>query len=99
LKVRKVLFSPEAEQDILQIYEWVASSTSPNVALAYVNRIEAKCAALDLASSRGQARDDIRKGIRIIGFELSLTIAFVVGNDSVTIVRIFAGGRDWEGEL
>lgn len=96
MKARSVLFSPEAGEDLAQIYEWIASAASPNVALSYINRIERKCASLDLASNRGQARDDIRQGLRTINFERSLTIAFTVTDRTVTILRIFSGGRDWE---
>lgn len=99
MKSRNVLFSPEAEEDILQIYDWIAAAAGANAAFAYVSRIERKCQSLDLASNRGQARDDIRPGLRIIGFERRATIAFIVASDRVTIVRIFAGGQDWECEL
>ena len=99
MKARSVFFSPEAGEDLAQIYEWIASAASPNVALSYINRIERKCAALDLASNLGQARDDIRQGLRTINFERSLIIAFVVTSKSVTILRIFSGGRAWEAEL
>ncbi len=99
MKVRAVFFSPEAEEDLVQIYEWVASAANLNVALGYINRIERKCTALDLASNRGHARDDIRLGLRTISFERNLTIAFTVTDQSVTILRIFSGGRDWETEM
>lgn len=67
--------------------------------MAYVERIENACRSLDLASNRGQARDDIRPGLRIVGFERRMTIAFTIAADRVTILRIFPGGRNWEGDL
>jgi toxin ParE1/3/4 len=51
-----------------------------------------KCA----ASERGRRRDDIRPGLRIIGFERRVTVAFAVEEERVVILRIFYGGRDWE---
>ncbi|MFZ1682121.1 MAG: type II toxin-antitoxin system RelE/ParE family toxin [Rhizobiaceae bacterium] len=98
MKSRTVFFSPEALEDLEHIYDWIADAGSPNAAMAYVQRIESACRSLDLASNRGQARDDIRPGLRTVGFERRLTIAFTVGSESVTILRIFAGGRDWEGD-
>ncbi|MEM5501433.1 hypothetical protein WNY59_07505 [Ahrensia kielensis] len=44
-------------------------------------------------------RDDIRSGLRIVGFEKRLTIAFIVSNTNVTILRIFYGGKNWEDEF
>lgn len=44
----------------------------------------------------GHLRSDIRPGLRILGFERRLTIAFVVGTETVTILRVFAAGRNWE---
>jgi plasmid stabilization system protein ParE len=44
-------------------------------------------------------RDDIRPGLRVVGFERRATIAFRVEDDRVTILRIFHGGRDWQGSF
>jgi toxin ParE1/3/4 len=44
-------------------------------------------------------RDDIRPGLRVVGFERRVTIAFAVGEAGVTIVRVFYGGQDWEEAL
>lgn len=94
-----VFFAPEAEADLSAIHDWIAGSGDPEVAFAYVERVVSKCRSLDLASSRGRARDDIRPSLRVVGFERRLTIAFVVDADRVTVLRIFAAGRDWEGEF
>lgn len=57
-------------------------------------RIEAFCRRLDLASERGQRRDDVRPGLRITGFERRVTVAFRVGDSDVTILPLFYGGQD-----
>jgi toxin ParE1/3/4 len=44
-------------------------------------------------------RDDIRPGLRTIGFERRATIAFQVKRAEVVIVRIFYGGQDYERAL
>lgn len=49
--------------------------------------------------SAARDTDGIRPGMRTIGFERRITIAFAVGETSVTILRIFYGGRDWQAEL
>ena len=48
------------------------------------------------AAERGHRRDDIRPGLRIIGFERRVTIAFMVQDQRATFLRIFYGGRNWE---
>ncbi len=51
-----------------------------------------------LGSERGDRRD-VRPGLRIVGFERRITIAFAVSADDVTILKVFHAGRDWEKEL
>ena len=43
---------------------------------------------------RGRQRDDLRPGLRIVGFERRVSIAFHVSPDTLVIDRIFYGGRD-----
>ena len=99
MKTRDVVFSPEARRDVLDLYRAIASAASPVVALAYIERIEAHCLRLDLASERGQRRDDLRPGLRVTGFERRVTIAFTVGDGEVTILRLFYGGQNWEDAM
>ncbi len=40
-------------------------------------------------------RDDVRPGLRIVGFERRITIAFTATEAEVTILRLFFGGQDW----
>lgn len=97
MKERLVQFSPEARDDLLALYDWIAAAAHPDTALSYIERIEAYCRGFDVASERGHRRDDIRPGLRIVGFERRVTIAFTVEKTRVVILRIFYGGRNWEG--
>ncbi len=90
----KVLFSEEAEQDLLDLYEYIADHDGESRALAYVERIEEWCASLRTLPQRGTSREDIRPGLRTAGFERRVTIAFQVMADSVIVLRILYGGRD-----
>ena len=45
---------------------------------------------------RGARRDDLRPGLRILGFERRAVIALQVTADRVMILRILYGGRDLE---
>jgi len=42
---------------------------------------------------RGTARDDIRSGLRTVGFERRVTIAFTVKGEDIVILRILYAGR------
>jgi toxin ParE1/3/4 len=99
LKTRRVQFSPEAKQDQFQLCDWIASASSAVVAARNADRLEKECLALNLASERGHRRDDVRPGLRIVGFERRVTIAFEVSSDTVTILRLFYGGRNWEEQF
>lgn len=99
MKRRSVVFAPEARDDLFELYDWLADTVGPDTALAYIERLERYCLGFDLASERGHGRDDIRPGLRIIGFERRLTIAFAVDEATVTILRLFGAGRDWEKDL
>lgn len=65
----------------------------------YVGRIVEFCLRLDVFPVRGVARDDILKGLRTIGFERRVTIAFLIAGDIVLIEGIFYGGQDFETML
>ena len=96
MKERTVVFSPEAMAELEGLYDWIAEAASPAVATRFVGRIERFCSGLGIASERGTRRDDVRRGLRIVGFERRLTIAFAVEPERVVILRLFYRGRDWE---
>jgi toxin ParE1/3/4 len=92
----KVTFRPRAEADLLELYQYIAERAGPAIAGRYIDRIEAACMGLETSPARGTRRDDIRPGLRIVGFERRATIAFRIVGREVVIIRIFYGGRDFE---
>jgi hypothetical protein len=44
-------------------------------------------------------RDDILPGLRVVGFERRVTIAFLITADAVLIEGVFYGGRDFDAIL
>ena len=95
MKQRSVVFAPEAQADLLGIYDWLAEAANLETAYRFVMRAERYCEGLSHASERGQSRNDIRPGLRVVGFERRLTIAFAVAEERVTILRVFYRGRNW----
>jgi toxin ParE1/3/4 len=61
----------------------------------YIDCVEAACMALSTFPERGTVRNHIHPGLRIIGFERSASIAFIVGSDGVEISRILPKGMDF----
>lgn len=96
MKERAVVFSPEAKEDLIALYDWIAVAAHPERALGYIERIETFCQGMRVASERGTRRDDIRPALRIVTFERRVTIAFTVDEVRVVILRLFYGGRNWE---
>lgn len=99
MKRRPVVFSNQAEADFNWIYDTVAMAAGAEIALRYVERIKRFCDALEYASERGTRRDDVRPGLRVVGFERRVTIAFVTQPERVAILRVLYGGANWEEEL
>ena len=94
MKKYEVGFRPRAEADLFGLYRYIAEKSGRAVAGAYIDRIEAACLALETFPKRGTRRDDIRPGLRTMGFERRATIVFQVREAEVVIVRILFGGRD-----
>jgi len=90
----RVVFSPEASEDLLGLYDYISARSGGVQALRYIERIERWCEGLRRFPERGVVRDDIRSGVRVMGFERRVTIAFRVLPDTVTILRILYSGRD-----
>lgn len=99
MKRRSVLLSPEAEADLIALYDYIAEEASPRIAANYLDRIETYVRGFEFTSERGTMRDGVRPGLRTIGFERRITIAFTVTDDTVTILRLFYGGQDWRSAL
>ena len=95
----RVEFSPEALGDLIDLYDYIAARDGAGRAIGYIDRIEECCQGLSVFPNRGAARDDLRPGLRILGFERRAVIAFYVASDRVTILRVLYGGRNVETAL
>lgn len=99
MQPRIVTFSPEAKDDLRKLYDWLAETASPNVAIKYIGRIESYCMGLTHLPERGNRRDDVREGLRIQSFEKRISIAFNVEDERVVILGLFYAGRNWEAQF
>lgn len=96
---RTVVLSPEAEMDLLALYDWIAENASPDIALGYIERLTKYVRGFECASERGTLRNDIREGLRTIGFERRVTIAFNVTESQVIVLGFYYGGQNWQDTL
>ena len=85
--------------DLEWIYDTIAEASDPVTAAHYEERIRDFCDGLAHAAERGRLRNDLRPGLRVVGFAQRITIAFVLREERVTILRLFYGGRNWEDDF
>lgn len=91
---RPVVYSKRAEADFVSIYRYIAANSGYERALAYTARIRAFCVSLETFPERGEPWKHIASGLRVVGFERRVSIAFRVTKDQVAIARVLYGGRE-----
>jgi toxin ParE1/3/4 len=101
VKTYGVVFAPEAEDDLAELYDYIAEHGSPTVAARYTEAIVEYCEGLASFAHRGTRRDDIRPGLRITNYKRRAVIAFEVneGSNTVAILGVYYAGRDYESAL
>jgi toxin ParE1/3/4 len=94
-----VIFTPEAEEQVTELYRYIAGDSSPEIAARYTDSLIAFCESFETFPHRGSKREDILPGLRTVGYRRRVLIAFSVEEDEVVIIGIFYGGQDYEGPL
>jgi len=92
----RVVFSPEAEEQLAPLYGYIAAAASPDIAARYTEAIVCYCESLCAFPHRGTMRDDVRPGLRIASYRKRTVIAFDVDAERVSIIGVFYGGQDYE---
>ena len=92
----KIAFTPLAERQTDRLHGYISQRAGEARADAYVGRIVAYCMGLATFPERGTRRDDLIPGLRTIGFERRVTIAFLVTADAVFIEGIYYRGQDFD---
>lgn len=92
----RVIFTPLAERHIDKLHDYITTHSGEQRADVFVQRIVAYCEGFTTFPRRGMQRDDLLAGLRVIGFERSVTIAFVVTATMVLIEGVYYGGQDYE---
>ena len=82
--------------DLDAIFVRIALSAGATIATKYMENLDDFLLGFNLASERGTLQKDIRRGLRTVGCKGRMTVAFEVGTSTVTILRIFWGGQNWQ---
>lgn len=94
MKRFKVRLSEAAELDLDNIYRFVRrQSQSTETARAYVARLQMFLAAFETFPERGTLYNEIRPGLRRVGFERRISVAFVVEDGEVVVLRLLYAGQ------
>jgi toxin ParE1/3/4 len=92
---RRVILLERALADIEAIHDFIERD-SPANARRFVQRVEAFCLSLGDFPERGTKREDLGAGIRVLGFKRRVTIIMAVSAETVEVLRVLYGGRDFE---
>ena len=94
MRKRRIVYAPAATRDRADIARWLSRQASPEVARRFDQRIRSAIKGLEYGSERGTVRDT-RSGLRVIGILPTVSVAFSVGEDAVTVHRILSHGQNW----
>lgn len=100
--VYTVLEKPAVVDDYIAITEHIERWTQDReVADRTVDSIRSFVKGLSRTPHRGRKRDDLRPGLRIATYKKRTAVAFEVDDEtrSVTVLRVFYGGQDYEAIL
>lgn len=91
-----VRFREEALADLEEVIAYLADQGAEQAVIrGFVARIWRQCEKIGDAPNGFPSREDLAPGIRIAPFERSAVIAYRVADNTVEIVNVFYGGRDY----
>ena len=93
---RLIDWSPEARDDLSQIWSYYAGAASRTTADNIVRRIGEACRLLEDHPLGGRARDEVRPGLRSIAANPHVVFYRVTADGNAQIVRVLDGRRDIE---
>jgi len=93
--VTELVYLGAADADLQAILEHLAEADPPR-ALRFVEEIRRRCRLLRIHPQLGPARDDLGPGMRTLSMRRRVVIAYCITGDTVEIVGVFYGGRNYE---
>ena len=90
---RAITWSPEAEQDLFDIYQYLEREASARTAEKYLRQISQSCERIRKRPLLGRTRNEVMPGLRSV-LVLPYVVFYRVSGSSVDIVRVLHGRRD-----
>jgi toxin ParE1/3/4 len=78
---------------------YIADQSGASRAWNFISGIRDHCQELAIFPERGSLREELRPGLRIIGYRRRVSIAFSVSEGAVHILGVFYGGRQISAEI
>lgn len=94
-----VRFSDRSIRDQQELFDYLHPIAGERIARDQVAKLYAYCLGFSTFPERGTSREDLRPGLRVVGYRRRATIAFALIGNQVTIIRIFSRRRDVEARL
>ncbi|MDY7572810.1 type II toxin-antitoxin system RelE/ParE family toxin [Actimicrobium sp. CCI2.3] len=94
-----VIFTPEARQQLVALFRYIAVAASPATAERYTGNIVSYCESLATFPYRGRELNEVRPGLRVTHYKKRTVIAFDIDGRVITIIGIFYGGQNYEEAL
>ena len=96
-----VVFAPEAEDNLVELVDYISEHGSPALAQRYTDAIVTHRESLATFALRGTRCDDVRPKLRITNYRRRTVVAFEVDEAGrrIAILGVFYGGRDHESAL
>ncbi len=92
-----VSFSEEALTDLEDIFFFLLENgAAVDTGLRFIERIKKKCQKVGHAPHGYPERLGLGMGIRLVPFERSAMIAYRLTEETVEVVRVLYGGRDYD---
>jgi toxin ParE1/3/4 len=87
------IWSPEAERDLFEIWDYVWSAATAAVADKQLHEIDRVCFVLGAWPEYGRARNDVRQGLRSVSVS-RYVVFYRVTKKAIEIVRVMDERRD-----
>lgn len=98
----RVVYTPEAEQQLDRLDDWISDKASPATAGEFVRAVMDHCEEILVFPLAGRDRD-VRPGMRTTTFWKRTVVAYAVDESEdevvVSVLGVFSGGQDWESAL
>jgi toxin ParE1/3/4 len=90
----RVVFSPKAINDIAELLDFLLPLAGERASRRLIDDLIDYCQGFATFPIRGQSRDDLAPGLRVVGYRRRASITFLVENETITIIRIYYAGRE-----